>query len=95
VVSTKNLLNRKFNISPVSHVSAVYVFRKRMLVVFPLLAGLLASFVDSITVMLFLATLTIEIAKILKIDPVPLVVGEVVVCVPGGGSVRSTLCIRQ
>jgi Na+/H+ antiporter NhaD/arsenite permease-like protein len=79
----------------VSHVSAVYVFRKRMLVVFPLLAGLLASFVDSITVMLFLATLTIEIAKILKIDPVPLVVGEVVVCVPGGGSVRSTLCIRQ
>src|SRR5665647_3320915 len=42
-----------------------------MLIVFPLLAGLLAAFIDSITVMLFLAALTIEIAKILKIDPVP------------------------
>jgi Na+/H+ antiporter NhaD/arsenite permease-like protein len=57
-----------------------------MLVVFPLLAGLLSAFVDSITVMLFLATLTIEIAKILKIDPVPLVVGEVVVANIGGSS---------
>jgi Na+/H+ antiporter NhaD/arsenite permease-like protein len=57
-----------------------------MLIVFPLLAGLLASFVDSITVMLFLATLTIEIAKILRIDPVPLVVGEVVIANTGGAS---------
>ncbi len=57
-----------------------------MLIVFPLLAGLLAAFVDSITVMLFLATLTIEIAKILKIDPVPLVVGEVVIANIGGSS---------
>jgi Na+/H+ antiporter NhaD/arsenite permease-like protein len=59
---------------------------RTMLVVFPLLAGLLSAFIDSITVMLFLATLTIEIAKILKIDPVPLVVGEVVVANIGGSS---------
>ena len=57
-----------------------------MLIVFPLLAGLLSAFIDSITVMLFLAALTIEIAKILKIDPVPLVVGEVVIANIGGSS---------
>ncbi|MGZ8884729.1 MAG: SLC13 family permease, partial [Halobacteriota archaeon] len=57
-----------------------------MLIVFPLLAGLLAAFIDSITVMLFLAALTIEIAKILRIDPVPLVVAEVVVANTGGAS---------
>jgi Na+/H+ antiporter NhaD/arsenite permease-like protein len=59
---------------------------RTMLVVFPLLAGLLSAFVDSITVMLFLAALTIEIAKILRIDPVPLVVGEVLVANIGGAS---------
>src|SRR5450756_3246407 len=57
-----------------------------MLIVFPLLAGLLSAFIDSITVILFLAALTIEIAKILKIDPVPLVVGEVVIANIGGSS---------
>jgi Na+/H+ antiporter NhaD/arsenite permease-like protein len=59
---------------------------RTMLVVFPLLAGALAAFVDSITVMLFLAALTIEIAKILRIDPVPLVVGEVVLANIGGAA---------
>ncbi|MGZ4925510.1 MAG: SLC13 family permease [Halobacteriota archaeon] len=59
---------------------------RTMLVVFPLLAGVLAAFVDSITVMLFLAALTIEIAKILRVDPVPLVVGEVVLANIGGAS---------
>ncbi|MGZ5540071.1 MAG: SLC13 family permease, partial [Halobacteriota archaeon] len=57
-----------------------------MLIVFPLLAGLLAAFIDSITVMLFLAALTIEIAKILRFDPVPLVVAEVVIANTGGAS---------
>ena len=57
-----------------------------MLIVFPLLAGLLASFVNSITVMLFLAAITIEIARLVKIDPVPLVVAEVVVANIGGAS---------
>jgi len=61
---------------------------RTMLVVFPLLAGLLAAFIDSITVMLFLAALTIEIAKILRIDPVPLVVGEVVLANIGGAATR-------
>lgn len=59
---------------------------RAMLVMFPLLAGLLASFVDSITVMLFLAAITIEIARLVKIDPVPLVVAEVIVANIGGAS---------
>jgi Na+/H+ antiporter NhaD/arsenite permease-like protein len=57
-----------------------------MLIVFPLLAGLLASFVNSITVVLFLAAITIEIAGLVKIDPVPLVVAEVIVANIGGAS---------
>ena len=59
---------------------------RTMLIVFPLLAGFLAAFIDSITVMLFLAALTIEIAKMLRIDPVPLVVGEVVLANIGGSA---------
>ena len=66
---------RRFNYEP-----------RIMLVAFPLTAGLLAAFVDSITVMLFLAALTIEIAKILRFDPVPLVVGEVVLANIGGAA---------
>jgi Na+/H+ antiporter NhaD/arsenite permease-like protein len=69
------VIARRFNYEP-----------RLMLVAFPLLAGLLAAFVDSITVMLFLAVLTIEIAKILRFDPVPLVVGEVVLANTGGAA---------
>jgi len=36
--------------------------------------------------MLFLAAITIEIARLVKIDPVPLVVAEVVVANIGGAS---------
>ena len=69
------ILAKRLNYSP-----------RAMLIVFPLLAGLLASFVNSITVMLFLAAITIEIARLVKIDPVPLVVAEVVVANIGGAS---------
>ena len=70
-----------------------FVFAKRLkynprniFIVFPLMAGVLAAFVDSITVMLFLAALTIEISKLLKIDPVPIVVAEVILANTGGAS---------
>jgi Na+/H+ antiporter NhaD/arsenite permease-like protein len=59
---------------------------RTIFVIFPLLAGLLASFVNSITVMLFLAALTIEISKLLKVDPVPIVVAEVILANTGGAS---------
>ena len=34
-------------------------------------------FIDSITVMLFLSMVTIELARLLKFDPVPLIVAEI------------------
>jgi len=55
-------------------------------IVFPLLAALMAAFMDSITVMLFLSALTLRIAKLIKIDPVPLVVSEVCAANTGGAS---------
>ncbi|MGZ4905220.1 MAG: SLC13 family permease [Halobacteriota archaeon] len=60
--------------------------QKRIFILFPLLAGLLAAFINSITVMLFLAVLTLEISKLLNIDPVPIIVGEVVLANTGGAA---------
>lgn len=59
---------------------------RNIFIVFPLVAGVLASFVNSITVMLFFAVLTIEISKLLKIDPIPLMVAEVILANTGGAS---------
>lgn len=53
---------------------------------FPLLAAFMSAFMDSITVMLFLSALTIRIARLIKIDPVPLIVAEVCAANTGGAS---------
>ena len=45
-----------------------------ILVVFMLLSGFLSMFIDSITVLLFLAMVTIELARLLKFDPVPIMI---------------------
>jgi Na+/H+ antiporter NhaD/arsenite permease-like protein len=58
----------------------------RMLVVFPVVTGVLACFMDSITVMLFFATLTYELCRLLKVDPVPIVVAEVCLANTGGSA---------
>lgn len=58
----------------------------RLFVAFPLLTGLLAAFMDSITVMLFFATLTYELSRLLRFDPVPMVVAEVVTANIGGAA---------
>ncbi len=50
----------------------------------PLLAGLLSAFVDSITVMLFMSGLTLEIASALGVSPLPLIVAEVTAANIGG-----------
>lgn len=55
-------------------------------VAFPLLAGLMSAFMDSITVMLFLTALTLRIAKLINIDPIPLVIAEVCAANTGGAS---------
>jgi Na+/H+ antiporter NhaD/arsenite permease-like protein len=58
----------------------------KMFIVFPLLTWLLSGFMDSITVMLFFATLTYQLCKMLKIDPTPLIVTEVVLANIGGAA---------
>lgn len=56
---------------------------------FMLLSAVLAMFIDSITVILFLASATIELAKTLKFNPVPMIMAEIF-CANLGGS--ATMC---
>jgi Na+/H+ antiporter NhaD/arsenite permease-like protein len=58
-------------------------------ITFMVLAGVLAMFIDSITVILFLAAVTIELAQLLKFDPVPMILSEIF-CANLGGS--ATMC---
>ena len=58
----------------------------KIFIVFPIMAAVLAAFMDSITVMLFFATLTYELAKMLKIDPIPIVITEVIMANIGGSA---------
>ena len=60
-----------------------------ILVVFMLLSGFLAQFIDSITVLLFLASVTIELARLLKFDPVPIIIAEIFASNVGGSA---TMC---
>lgn len=56
---------------------------------FMLLSAALSMFIDSITVILFLSTVTIELGQLLKFDPVPAILAEVF-CANLGGS--ATMC---
>jgi len=58
----------------------------RIFVVFPLVTAFLSAFMDSITVMLFFATLTYELSRLLKFDAIPVVVAEVCLANIGGAS---------
>ncbi|MFH1031836.1 MAG: SLC13 family permease [Chloroflexota bacterium] len=60
-----------------------------ILVAFTLLAGFLAMFIDSITVLLFMATVTIELARLLKFDPVPIIIAEIFAANTGGSATMS------
>jgi len=53
---------------------------------FLVLAGVLSMFLDSVTVILFMAAVTIELARLLKINPVPLIIAEIVAANAGGTS---------
>jgi Na+/H+ antiporter NhaD/arsenite permease-like protein len=57
-----------------------------LLIVFMLLSGFASMFVDSITVLLFLATVTIELARLLKFDPVPMIIAEIFAANIGGSA---------
>ena len=56
---------------------------------FMVLSFILAMFIDSITVILFLAAVTIELATLLKFNPVPMILAEIF-CANLGGS--ATMC---
>jgi Na+/H+ antiporter NhaD/arsenite permease-like protein len=58
----------------------------KLFILFPLLAGFLSAFVDSITVMLFMSTLTLEVAAITGINPLPLILSEICAANIGGAS---------
>jgi len=49
-----------------------------------LLSAVLAMFMGSITVMLFLTALTLQLCRLLRLDPVPLIIGEVCAANTGG-----------
>lgn len=56
---------------------------------FMIMSSILAMFIDSITVILFLAAVTIELARMLKFNPVPMILSEIF-CANLGGS--ATMC---
>ena len=58
-------------------------------VTFMIMSGVLAMFIDSITVILFLATVTIELSQLLKFNPLPMILSEIF-CANLGGS--ATMC---
>jgi Na+/H+ antiporter NhaD/arsenite permease-like protein len=57
-----------------------------LFVILVLLAAFLAMFMDSITVMLFLSALTLQLCGLLKLNPVPLVIAEVCAANTGGAA---------
>lgn len=60
-----------------------------LFVTFMLLSTVLAMFIDSITVILFLAAVTIELSQLLKFNPIPMILSEIF-CANLGGS--ATMC---
>ena len=66
---------KKINYHPVS-----------LSVILILFAAVMAMFMDSITVMLFLSALTLQLCRLLKLDPVPLVIAEVCAANTGGAA---------
>ena len=61
----------------------------KIFVAFMVLSSVLAMFIDSITVILFLAAVTIRLARTLKFNPIPVIMAEIF-CANLGGS--ATMC---
>lgn len=60
-----------------------------LFITFMLISAVLSMFIDSITVILFLAAVTVELAQLLKFNPIPMILSEVF-CANLGGS--ATMC---
>jgi Na+/H+ antiporter NhaD/arsenite permease-like protein len=57
-----------------------------LFVILMVMAAVLSMFMDSITVMLFLAALTVQLCRLLKLDPVPLIIAQVCAANTGGAA---------
>ena len=71
-------------LAKVVHYKTVAIF-----VTFMVMSSILAMFIDSITVILFLAAVTVELAQLLKFNPVPMILSEIF-CANLGGA--ATMC---
>ncbi len=60
-----------------------------LFIAFMVMSSVLAMFIDSITVIMFLAAVTVELARLLRFDPVPMIISEIF-CANLGGS--ATMC---
>ncbi len=60
-----------------------------LLIVFMLASGFLAMFIDSITVLLFMTVIVIELARLLKFDPVPMIIAMIFAANTGGSATMS------
>lgn len=60
-----------------------------LFITFMIMSAILAMFIDSITVILFLAAVTVELARLLKFNPIPMILSEIF-CANLGGS--ATMC---
>lgn len=58
-------------------------------ITFMIMSAVLSMFIDSITVIMFLAAVTIELSQLLKFNPVPMILSEIF-CANLGGS--ATMC---
>ena len=58
-------------------------------ITFMVMSAVLSMFIDSITVIMFLAAVTVELAQLLKFNPVPMILSEIF-CANLGGS--ATMC---
>lgn len=68
---------------------AVHYHVVPLLICFMCMSAVLSMFIDSITVVLFLATVTAELARTLEFDPVPMILAEIF-CANLGGA--ATMC---
>ena len=71
-------------IAKLVHYKTILIF-----ITFMIMSGILSMFIDSITVILFLAAVTVELAHLLKFNPVPMILAEIF-CANLGGS--ATMC---
>jgi Na+/H+ antiporter NhaD/arsenite permease-like protein len=57
-----------------------------IMIAFILLSGFLSMFIDSITVLLFMTSVTIELARMLEFDPVPIIISMIFAANVGGSA---------